>query len=87
MSKLDERQLTEETGCRIVVRFQWDNATPHIDNNLVTYLKSEFNQCGWFLSPQPANSLLMNVNDAHFFPALAKSVSAHQGLKYKGLTG
>jgi len=30
---------------------------------------------------------LMNVNDAHFFPALAKSVSAHQGLKYKGLTG
>ena len=78
------QQLQQEMNKQIVVRFQWDNAPPHIDDKLTKFLDAEFSIRGWLLVPQPPNSPLTNTQDAYLFPALAKRVTGEQGLENGG---
>ena len=57
-----------------------DGAGPHKDGKLAKYLKSEFDERGWILQFQPANSPITNVKDACIFPAMSKRVTEAQGL-------
>ena len=79
------REIEMELNKRIVVRFQWDNAPPHVDKRLKTYLEFKFDQRGWLLIPQPPNSpLTRNTQDAYLFPTLAKRITGEQGLENGG---
>jgi hypothetical protein len=82
LPKLDEvaARLEADTGKRIVIRYQMDGAGPHKDGKLVNYLESEFDDRGWILKFQPANSPITNVKDACIFPAMSKRVTEAQGL-------
>jgi len=62
------------------MRCQMDGAGPHTDAKLLNKLNKQFNQRGWILKFQPANSPLTNVNDACVFPCMSKAVPAEQGL-------
>lgn len=57
-----------------------DNAGPHNDFELQSFLTEEFNKRKWLLVPQPSNSPITNVKDDCFFPALSKQVSTEQGV-------
>ena len=74
------QRLGSETGKKIVVVEQDDNATPHRDKQLREYKEEQYAVRDWILMPQPPNSPLTNVQDAGFFPAMAKLVTEHQGL-------
>ena len=74
-------QLSEAREKEVSICFQWDNATPHIDKVLTTYLEREFDKRGWFLAPQLSNSPITNINNAYFFPVLAKRDTEAQGLE------
>jgi hypothetical protein len=70
-----------ETGKRVVIRYQWDNATPHIDGKLKEFLQTQVeDRFRWMIKEQPSNSPLTNVQDAYLFPAMAKKVTEDQGL-------
>jgi hypothetical protein len=73
------QKIQSDTGKRVIVRYQWDSATPHVDGVLTEFLQKEFDCRGWILVPQPANSPLTNTKDAALFPSLTKSVTAEQG--------
>ena len=45
------RYLRRRNNREIVIRYQWDNMTPHVDGKLTTYLEMEFGRQGWFLAP------------------------------------
>ena len=79
------RQIDHETGKRVVVRDAWDNAGPHVEKGLLTAIKERNDETGWQWKVQPPNSPLTNACDAGFFPALAKTVTAMQGLDNRGL--
>jgi hypothetical protein len=76
------QKIQSDTGKRVIVRYQWDSATPHVDGVLIEFLQKEFDCRGWMLVPQPANSPLTNTKDAALFPSLSKSVTAEQGLMH-----
>ena len=72
--------LERDLNMKIHVRGQWDNASPHTDRLLLCLIAELFDEHGWVWTMQPANSPLTNILDAAIFPALAKMVSAYQGL-------
>jgi len=74
------QKMQTTTGKRVVIRYQWDGARPHVDGKLTEYIRDEFDKRGWILIPQPANSPLTNAKDAALFPAMSKDVTAEQGL-------
>ena len=79
------QQIESETGKRVVIRDGWDNATPHKEKGLLTAIQERNDEYGWLWKPQPPNSPLTNACDAGFFPALAKVVTAKQGLNNRSL--
>ena len=79
------QQIESETGKRVVIRDGWDNATPHKEKGLLTAIQERNDENGWLWKPQPPNSPLTNACDAGFFPALAKVVTAKQGLNNRSL--
>lgn len=79
------QQIESETGKRVVIRDSWDNATPHTEKVLQIAIKERNDETGWLWVVQPPNSPLTNTCDAGFFPALAKVVTAMQGLNNRGL--
>jgi len=74
------KQIAQETGKRVVFRYQMDGAGPHRDTKLLKFLDEEFDKRGWMLKFQPSNSPLTNVKDMSIFPALSKHVSELQGV-------
>ena len=74
------QQYEAATNKRVIIVEQDDNATPHRDKKLKDYKEKEFAARGWEIRPQPSNSPLTNIQDAGFFPAMAKLVTEHQGL-------
>ena len=70
----------QNDNAKVLVRFQWDGAGPHVNKELTTYLDSEFTSRGWMFVPQPSQSPLTNTKDACIFPALSRRVTAAQGL-------
>ena len=74
--------ITARYGHRAVVRYQMDNAGPHIEEHFSRRLQSEFEQRGWMLVPQPPNSPITNIKDAAIFPSLSKKVSSIQATIY-----
>jgi hypothetical protein len=77
------QQLTASTGKRIILVKQWDNATPHMCQRLLRWMKKEFSTRGWELRNQPPNSLITNTKDSAMFPLMAKMLTAYQGM-YNG---
>ena len=78
-------KVESETGKKAVIVYQWDNARPHTDETLVTYLQEEvFQPNGWFFRPQPPNSPITNVQDSTIFPAMAKKISSEQSFQKGG---
>ena len=73
------RQIEMESGCRVWVRGQWDNATPHVEKKLLSHIAVRFGERGWVFTQQPPNSPLTNIMDAAIFPSAAKEASALQG--------
>jgi hypothetical protein len=78
------QRIEHQTGKRVHVRGQWDNASPHTEIGVLRLIASLFESLGWVWTMQPSNSPLTNVCDAAFFPAMAKDVSALQGILYGG---
>ena len=74
------QDIEQRTGKRVHCRGQWDNASPHVEKNLLRCIASLFGDLGWDWTRQPSNSPLTNVCDAALFPALAKQVTALQGM-------
>ena len=79
---LDQLAVELETrlGKRIMIIFQWDNASPHSSKILMKYLQEEFKKRNWHIFPQPPRSPLSNVHDTWIFPSLSKIVSEMQNL-------
>ena len=67
-----------ETNKRVIVVEQDDFATPYRYKKLKDYKEKEFAARGWKIRPQPSNSPLTNIQDAGFFPAMAKLATEHQ---------
>ena len=78
------QRIEHETGKKVHVRGQWDNASPHTEKNVLALIGNLFEQKGWVWTMQPPNSPLTNIMDAAIFPALAKLVSGYQGLHNGG---
>jgi hypothetical protein len=80
--RLDEisHELETSTGKRVIVRYQMDNATPHVCATLKNFILAEFDERNWQLKYQPSNSPVTNVKDDYVFPALSKQVSQEQVL-------
>jgi hypothetical protein len=76
------QKIQSNNGKQVIVRYQWDSATPHVNSILTEFLQKEFDRRGWILVPQPANSPLTNTKDAALFPSLSKSVTTEQGLMH-----
>ena len=73
------QQIEIESCCRVWVRGQWDNATPHVEKKLLDHIAFRFGERGWVFTQQPPNSPLTNIMDAAIFPSAAKEASALQG--------
>ncbi len=88
LPKLDEKaeELSQKLNKRIVVRYQHDNAAPHMEKNFKRFLEQQFAQRGWLIGYQPPCSPTTNVNDAYLFPALSKMVSRSQAINFRGKT-
>ena len=71
------QQYEAETNKRVKIVEQDDNATPHRCNKPKAWKKKEVVARGWQIRPQPSNSPLTNIQDAGFFPAMAKLVTEH----------
>merc|ERR1711963_931543 len=84
MGKLEDlaRQIESETGKRVVVIGQEDNAGPHQNETYRAYMNTEFDKRGWQYRPQPPNSPTTNVRDLGLFSSLAKSVSRIQARSF-----
>ena len=79
------RRVESDTGKRVLLTYQWDNASPHTDGKLLTYLEENiFGKNNWILRPQPPNSPIANVQDCCVFPAMAKHVSKRQAFETNG---
>ena len=78
------QRLEHETGRRIHVRGQWDNASPHVEKAVLQLIVELFWEYGWEWGTQPTNTPLTNTWDAAMFPALAKMVSKIEGLTNGG---
>ena len=79
------RKVEHDTGKRSLLVYQWDNASPHTDGKLLTYLDREvFSKNNWILRPQPPNSPIANVQDCCVFPAMAKHISKRQAFEING---
>ena len=78
------RKVETESGCRVHVRGQWDNASPHKEKKLVRLLDALFGERGWVFTTQPPNTPMSNIKDAAIFPSMAKEASATQGWLYGG---
>ena len=74
------RQLIQQYGVDIVIRYQWDGAGPHVKDELLQYIDKEFQERGWLFIKQPSQLPLTNINDCCIFPAMSKRVSAEQGV-------
>ena len=72
------------TGKMIHIRGQWDEAGPHIEENIIQMVALLFGEFGWEWVPQPLNTSLANVEDAEIFPSAAKGASKEQGLHNGG---
>ena len=79
-----QQKVTAITGKTAVIRYQWDNAGPHTEESLKTYLEIEFASRGWLFVPQPPNSPCTNVQDCSVFPSMAKRVNRLQSLRHNG---
>ena len=73
------REVGTETGCRVHVRGQWDNAGPHKEKNLMKHIDTVFGERGWVFTTQPPNTPLSNIKDKAIFLSMAKKASATQG--------
>ena len=84
--KLDNTvaEMSTKMNNRIVVRYQHDNAPPHIEQNLIHL--TEFSKRGWLIVNQPPNSRQVNVMDVYLFPSISKITSIIQGIEHGGLT-
>lgn len=69
---------------KVLVRYQEDGAGPHTATLLIQFLLNEFRRRQWMLVRQPANSPITNVMDYWIFPALSKTISAHQAVVNQG---
>ena len=62
-------------GYRVV--FQWDNAGPHCEEGLMTWVNAFCAQHGWRWEPQAAQLPVSNPQDLYVFPLMAK-LHAHK---------
>ena len=74
------RELSTKLNKLIIIINHWDNAIPHKDKTLLKFINQQFAPRRWENRPQPPSSPLTNVHDAGLFPAMAKLVTADQGL-------
>ena len=88
LPKLDakEEELGRELNKNIIVRYQYSNASPHVEKHFKQFLAKEFAQQGWLFGYQPPCSPTTNVNDAYLFPTLSKMVSRSQAINFKART-
>ena len=78
------QKIGHETGKRVHVRGQMDNAGPHVEKHFRRLIVDLFGEYGWEWTYQPSNFPLLNIKDAAIFPALAKDVSRIGGLMHGG---
>jgi hypothetical protein len=69
--------LARKYGC--VIRFQWDGAGPHTEEELVAWLRTEFGKRGWMFVFQPSQSPETNIHDFFIFPAMSKRMDHQTG--------
>ena len=69
--------LARKYGC--VMRFQWDGAGPHTEEELVAWLQAEFGKRGWMFVFQPSQSPETNIHDFFIFPAMSKRMDRQTG--------
>jgi hypothetical protein len=88
LPKLDAKaeELSRELNKNIIVRYQHDNASPHVEKHFKQFLEQQFAQRGWLIGYQPPCSPTTNVNDPYLFPALSKMVSRSQAITFKART-
>lgn len=79
-------ELSRELNKKIVIRYQHDNASPHVEKQFKQWLEQQFAQRDWFIANQPPCSPTCNVNDAYLFPGLSKKVTRTQGVDFSGRT-
>jgi hypothetical protein len=84
LPKLDMKaeELSRELNKNIIVRYQHDNASPHVEKHFKQFLEQQ----GWLIGYQPPCSPTTNVNDAYLFHALSKIVSRSQAINFKART-
>lgn len=78
------QELEHAAGKRIHVQGQWDNEALHTKKRVLSIITGLFGPRGWVWTTQPSNSPPTNVMDAMMFPALAKMVTAYQGIYVGG---
>ena len=87
LQRLDSltEELSDKHNCKVIVRYQWDGAGPHVERQLLEFLDYEFHvKRDWIFMNQPSQSPHTNAHDCAIFPALSKLVTQQQAMKYNG---
>ena len=66
----------------VIVRYCYDGARAHTEDNYMKVLRQMFEERGWLFVLQPSQSPLTNVLDAAVFPSISKTVSKNQTMLF-----